>query len=528
MGMCPLLSSQGVIRHAELETSNLEKQAIFKMGSSTKNRIQHPIEEDMTVGWGNITVKEILDPIGGAVISGVPETILTGISTDSRTTREGELFWALVGETYDGHDFALKAIEKEAAAIVVEREWIHSQGAGKGLDSVQSRLPDLAVISVDDTLKALGDLAAWWRRRHTLKVVAITGSSGKTTTKEMTAGILELGHRTLKNQGNFNNLIGLPLTLLGLTQNHEFAVLEMGMNHPGEIARLTEIADPDVGVILNVGMAHLEGLSDLDGVARAKTEMMDKMSSKGLMILNGDDAFLMGRASLFSKRKITFGLGKENDVRATGIKDNGPQGTRFSLEYRGNTWPVHVKAPGFHHLKNALAAAAVALSLDESAENIIKGLATFSAIRGRFEVIALDGGILLVDDTYNANPSSLGAAVESVGSLVRQGGGMIVGLGEMLELGDAAVHAHREAGRKVAAGGASWFFAIGAHARDMVESARTAGMPEDRLKIVETHDEMVREIGNVMSEGDLIFLKGSRKMHLEKVVEGLRRRGGGA
>ncbi|MFO7599766.1 MAG: UDP-N-acetylmuramoyl-tripeptide--D-alanyl-D-alanine ligase [Candidatus Desulfacyla sp.] len=384
------------------------------------------------------------------------------------------------------------------------------------------------VPSVEDTLKALGDLAAWWRRRHCLKVVGITGSSGKTTTKEMTAAILELGHKTLKNPGNFNNLIGLPLTLLQLGREHSFAVLEMGMNHPGEITRLTDIADPDVGVILNVGMAHLEGVSDLDGVARAKAEMMERISARGLMILNGDDVPLMRRASFFKMPKMTFGLGKENDVRGTSIENEGPRGTRFSLEYRGAAWPVRIRIPGTHHLKNALAAAAVALSLDEPAESIIKGLAGFSAIRGRFDVMSLEGGIILVDDTYNANPSSLGAAIESVGAMVAHGGRIIVGLGEMLELGDAAISAHREAGRKVAEGGASRFYAMGDHARDMMEGALTAGMPEDRLKIVETHDEMVKEIGRVMSKGDLILLKGSRRMQIEKVVEGLRTRAHGA
>jgi len=476
----------------------------------------------MPIRWGDITAKEILDPIAGTLISGAPETILTGISTDSRTTREGELFWALVGEIYDGHDFVLKAMEKGASAMVVEREWLLSQGAEKGLDSDLSRAEDGAVISVANTLKALGDLAAWWRRRHAVKVVAITGSSGKTTTKEMTAAILELGRRTLRNRGNFNNLIGLPLTLLQLGREHECAVLEMGMNHPGEIARLTDIADPNVGVILNVGMAHLEGLSDLDGVARAKTEMMERISSRGLMILNGDDAPLMRRASLFSKPKMTFGLGNGNDVRATSIENEGPKGTRFMLEYRGSAWPVRIRIPGTHHLKNALAAAAVALSLDEPVEHIIMGLEKFTAIRGRFDMISLEGGILLVDDTYNANPSSLGAAIDSVGSLVQEGGKIIVGLGEMLELGDAAIHTHREAGSKVAKGGVSWFYAMGDHARYLIEGARAAGMPEDRLKVVRTHDEMVKEISQVMSRGDLILLKGSRRMQIEKVVEGLR------
>ncbi|HEJ83944.1 MAG TPA: UDP-N-acetylmuramoyl-tripeptide--D-alanyl-D-alanine ligase, partial [Desulfobacteraceae bacterium] len=317
--------------HKEAQvTSNLEKP------------VSSPDEEDMPAGWGNITVKEILDPINGVLISGVPETVLTGISTDSRTIGKGDLFWALNGDTYDGHDFVQKALEKGARGVVVAGRWVESEFPGKDSGANRSAFPDRAIISVEDTLKALGDLAAWWCRGHRVKVVGITGSSGKTTTKEMTAGILELGQRTLKNRGNFNNLIGLPLTLLQLDRAHEFAVLEMGMNHPGEIARLTDIADPDVGVILNVGMAHLEGVSDLDGVARAKTEMMERMSSEGLMILNGDDAPLMRRAALFSTPRLTFGLGEGNDVRATSIENEGPEGTRFSLEYCGAAWPVRI------------------------------------------------------------------------------------------------------------------------------------------------------------------------------------------
>ncbi|MBW1781204.1 MAG: UDP-N-acetylmuramoyl-tripeptide--D-alanyl-D-alanine ligase [Deltaproteobacteria bacterium] len=474
----------------------------------------------MPVGWGTITVREILGPIGGTLISGDPETVLAGINTDSRTTRDGELFWALSGEKYDGHDFTLMAIEHGACGVVVQGSWLRTKWADA--DAYRSAFPSQAIISVDDTLKALGDLAAWWRRQHTLTVVAITGSSGKTTTKEMAAMILALGKKTLKNQGNFNNLIGLPLTLLTLNTEYDRAVVEMGMNRPGEISRLTEIAAPDVGVILNVGMAHLEGLSNLEGVAKAKCELVEKMSSEDLMILNGDDEPLMKRASLFSRQKITFGLGEGNDVRATDIRDDGPQGTRFNLEYRGNQWPVHVTVPGVHNLKNALAAAAIALSLDEPPQHIQKGLKRFSGVKGRFQVSALSQGITLVDDTYNANPSSLRAAIQSVRSLVKNGGKIIVGLGEMMELGDAAIHAHREAGRTVAKGGAYAFYAMGAHAREMIQSARRAGMPESRLKIVQTHDEMVKEIRDTMTEGDLIFLKGSRKMELEKVVEGLR------
>jgi UDP-N-acetylmuramoyl-tripeptide--D-alanyl-D-alanine ligase len=485
-----------------------------------------PLEANMPTPPLSIAVKEMLPPVDGTLVSGIPDAVLTGVSTDSRTLQPGELFWALTGETFDGHDFVTKAVDKGAAAVMVARAWVDSQRSKAALGAIRDSRPETAVISVDDTLKALGDLAAWWRHRHAVRVVGITGSSGKTSTKEMTAAILQLGRRTLKNPGNFNNLIGLPVTLLGLDGSYAYAVLEMGMNRPGEIARLTEIADPDVGVILNVGMAHLEGVSDLDGVARAKTEMMAQLSSDGLMIVNGDDAPLMKQALRFRTRMITFGLGEANDVRATGIHDLGPEGIRFTLIYREDSWPVHVKAPGRHHIKNALAAAAAALSLGVSVENIVRGLASFTAVRGRFEVIPLGRGILLVDDTYNANPSSLGAAIESAASLVSAGGRLIVGLGDMLELGDAAVQAHREAGRRLAEGGATRLFIMGEYASDVAEGARTAAMPGESLTIARSHDDMVAEIIRAVSEGDLILLKGSRRMHLEKVVEGLRRWGG--
>lgn len=477
----------------------------------------------MPAGWGKIRAEEIISPIKGTLISGDQETVLAGLSTDSRTTGHGDLFWALRGERYDGHDFAPKAIEQGAAGIVVQKDWVRLGYAAK--DSISDALSSLnpVVISVDDTLEALGDLAAWWRRRHDLKVVAITGSSGKTTTKEMVAAILSIGDMTLKNQGNFNNLIGLPLTLLELKGDYKKAVLEMGMNRPGEISRLTEIADPDVGVILNVGMAHIEGLSDLDGVAKAKTELIQRISSRGLVILNGDDEPLMKRASTFLKQKMTFGIGQGNDVRAANINNDGPEGFRFDLIYRDNCWPVQIKVPGLHNLQNALAAAAVALSLNEPPEHIREGLGIFSGIKGRFEMASIAEGIILVDDTYNSNPSSLGAALDAVISIVNKEGRLIVGLGEMMELGDATIHAHKEAGQKVAEAGACSLFAMGEHAREMINSAQIAGMPADRSKVMETHDEMVKEIANTMRKGDLILLKGSRKMGLEKVVEGLRR-----
>ena len=474
----------------------------------------------MSAVWGEITAEEIVIPIKGVWVSGKYQTLLKGLSTDSRCIRGGELFWALKGEQYDGHDFVEKAVEGGAAGIVIQEEsWKPQDEKNK---SLTSHFPDTVIISVTDTLQALGDLARWWRKQHDVQLVAITGSAGKTTTKEMTASILELSQETLKNQGNFNNLIGLPLTLLKLNERYQRAVLEMGMNQPGEIARLTEIADPDVGMITNVGMVHLERLGDLDGVARAKVELVEKLSSRGLVILNGDDERLVKKASLFRKEALLFGLGENNDVRAQRIKNLGKEGVSFDLLYQGASWPVRIRVPGVQHVLNGLAAAAVCFTLNEPPENIIKGLARFEGIKGRFAVTVLPEGVTIVDDTYNSSPLSLKAALESLETLTHRGSRIIVALGEMLELGDATLRAHQEAGQRVAELGPYHFLAIGDHAHDMTGGAVKAGMEKKHAEVVRTHTDMVKRIREEMKGGDLVFLKGSRRMALEKVVEGLK------
>jgi UDP-N-acetylmuramoyl-tripeptide--D-alanyl-D-alanine ligase len=375
---------------------------------------------------------------------------------------------------------------------------------------------------VADTLKALGDLANWWRREHPIPVAAITGSVGKTTTKEMAASILGLGASTLKNEGNLNNLIGLPLTLLLLEKVHQRAVLEMGMNRAGEIARLTEIAEPDVGLITNVGRAHLEGLGDINAVARAKVELVEKMPEKSHAILNGDDELLLKAASPFQRTRTTFGLGPENQIRAEKIKSLGEEGSTFDLHFFGQTKRVRLAVPGLQNVLNALAASAIALRLEASPNHILEGLGAFQGIKGRFMVSHLPGGISLVDDTYNCNPASLKAALDSTRALVAGGGRLIVGLGEMLELGDETNLAHLEAGTMVAEKGAYYFVVIGEHAPQMIEGAVSKGFPKQRAIEVRNHEEMAQKIGASMRKGDVILLKGSRKMQLEKVVEALK------
>ncbi|MDZ7697371.1 MAG: UDP-N-acetylmuramoyl-tripeptide--D-alanyl-D-alanine ligase [Deltaproteobacteria bacterium] len=442
-------------------------------------------------------------------------------AADSRRIKEGDIFWALPGPHYDGHDFVFDALQKGAAGAVVRETWWASRGCQRITDPDSQKRAPSDIVVVADTLKALGDLGIWWRRRHGVTVVGITGSSGKTTTKEMVAGICGLTQKTLKNEGNFNNLIGLPLTLLGLKETHDTAVLEMGMNRPGEIARLTEIAAPDVGVILNIGMAHLEGLGTLQGVAHAKCEMIERMPSNGLMVLNGDDGPLMKNAERYGVRKLTFGYGRENNVRATKIEPLDKRGFRFTLVYGNDAWPVRIHLPGRHNVSNALAAAAVSFGLGASSKMILKGLSAYRGMKGRFMMHSFPGGVTVVDDTYNANPSSLKAALASIKTLAGEEDRLIVCLAEMLELGEATVRSHWEAGKWVSESGADLFFAFGSHKTDMKAGAIAGGLPEERIRLVDDHNEMIKGICDSIGEGTLVFLKGSRKMALDRVVEGL-------
>jgi UDP-N-acetylmuramyl pentapeptide synthase len=269
-------------------------------------------------------------------------------------------------------------------------------------------------------------------------------------------------------------------------------------------------------------MAHIEGLGSLEGVARAKVELVEELSTKGTMILNGDDELLLRTASEFRKGAVLFGLGEKNDVRAHEIRNLGIGGISFLLQYQGASWPMKVSVPGIQNVPNGLAAAAACLCLNEPPEHIAEGLARYLGMKGRFMVMPLTGGVNLVDDTYNSNPLSLKAALDSVGAFIGEGSRIIVGLGEMMELGDATVSAHRQAGQMVAELGASHFFAMGEHSNEMMQGAVLAGMPLKQAEAVRTHAEMAKRIREEMREGDIIFLKGSRKMTLEKVVEDLK------
>jgi UDP-N-acetylmuramoyl-tripeptide--D-alanyl-D-alanine ligase len=462
----------------------------------------------MTAKWGEITASEIASAIGGQQINGSPGKLVGGLSTDSRSMLSGHMFLALRGSIYDGHNFLPDAVNAGASGVIVE-------SGANGCKRLSA--DNLAVITVPSTLKALGDLALWWRKKWAGKIIAVTGSNGKSTTKEMAASILSLNESTMKSPGNFNNLIGLPLTILSLNEYHKMAVLEMGMNRAGEIARLTRIADPDIGVITNVATAHLEGLGDLQGVIKAKGELLLEMSGQSTAILNGDDESTVQLIPRFQGPTVTFGLGKTNQVRAVDIEEHADYSQTLTIRMHDEKVTVKINLPGIHNVFNALAGAAVAFSLSIPKELIAKGLESFRPLKGRFRIIDLNGGIRVIDDTYNSNPSSLRAALQSIKD--KEKANLIVGIGEMMELGKETAKYHFDVGRLVADAGAKYLVVLGEHGRQVIKGASEGGMDVNRTCPVSTHAEMVEAIKAKAMKDDVILLKGSRKMTLDKVAE---------
>ncbi len=469
--------------------------------------------------WGKITASEILTAIGGELVSGKGALPFSGICTDSRRVEKGQIFWALKGDHYDGHDFLRDALKAGASGVVASRTGLQHAEALSGSEAEKDRV---AIIQVDDTLQSLGELARWWRRQFDSKVVGITGSVGKTTTKEMTARILEQGGAVLKSKGNFNNLIGLPLTLLQLKSGMTKTIVELGMNVPGEIARLTEISDPDIGMITNVAKVHLEGLGTMENVLRAKWELVEHMSPGGQVIINGDDRLLKNAAGTLGVNVMTFGMGSDNDVRGGKVRHLTSGGIAFTLLYRGKAWPIRLTVPGLHNVLNGLAAASAGFASGSRPDHVVKGLERFEGMKGRFDTTSFPNGITLVDDTYNANPASLKAVLDVLERMVQGRRRFIVALGDMKELGSESVPEHRTAGRRVARAGADYFVALGDYASEMIKGAVEAGLPRKRASRVDSRAEMVQKLTHIAEEGDLVFIKGSRMMALEEVVQRLK------
>ena len=449
-------------------------------------------------------VRTIAAVTGGQILHNGADLLVSGYSTDTRTLQPGDLFIPLRGERFDGHDYLAQAVRNGAAACL-------SEEVVAGLT--------IPVVQVRDTLKALGDLAAAVRQRFAGPVVGVTGTSGKTTTKEMLAAILARTGPGLKSAGNFNNLIGVPLTLFGLRPEYRWAVIEMGMSARGEIARLAQIAAPQIGVITNVGAGHLESLGGLSGVARAKGELFIALPPGGTALVNGDDAQIVQLPLANGVRRILFGTHPEAQVRASGIFAIDGS-VHFTLHLPEGTLPVRLPVPGRHNVQNALAAAAAAWVLEVAPADIAAGLADFRPCPGRMELVELPGEILVLEDSYNANPLSMGAALDALSDLGSPGRRLAV-LGDMLELGPTASDLHHEVGTLVAER-ADWLFTLGDLAREIAAGAAAGGLDAGRIYCAATVEELVGRLRAVLQPGDRVLVKGSRGMRMERITAQLR------
>jgi len=453
------------------------------------------------------TAAEIAGAVKGTV-HGDAGAAVYGVSTDSRTIKPGELFVPLKGERFDGHAFIADVLARGIKVFITS----DSQAAEAAVRG------EATCITVPDTLRALGNLAAGHRSRFSVPITAITGSNGKTTTREMLASILGRTGEGLKTSGNLNNLIGLPQMLFQLSEHHRWAVLEMGMSEPGEIDRLAEIARPDVGVITNVSPAHLQSMGTVGAVASAKGELFQRLASGKHAVYNADDPLVAALPSPSGVSRLSFGCGPA-DVRAGDYRELGRDGQSFLLVLPSGKVPVRLKAFGRHNTLNALAAAAAAYALGIALQDIRDGLEAFVPFEKRFAPEDL-GGILLVDDSYNANPASMKAALLTLGQLAGQGRAIAV-LGDMLELGGASASAHEEVGR-LAGQKVARLYLAGERAGNVAEGALAEGLAQSAIIVANSHEEILEDLLGIVREGDCILVKGSRGMRMDVVAEGLR------
>lgn len=444
--------------------------------------VRHNADQDMDRSWAELEI--------------------TGVCTDSRLAKPGDLFFALVAER-DGHSFIPDAVLRGAVAAVVSKE-------------VEANVP---LIQVPDTLLAFGNLARGFRMRRSIPVIGVTGSVGKTTTKEMIAAVLDRKYTVLKNEGNFNNEIGVPMTLFNLHPLHDAVVLEMAMRGPNEIRRLAEIAKPRIGVITNIGMAHAERLGSIEAIAAAKSEILDDLPPDGLAVLPADDDYYEFLRSRRFGRVTTYGFSESADVRASHLRvhDDGRVGATVTT--KKGVMELELAVLGEHSIRNALAAIAVAIELDVNLDEARAALEVFGSPSMRSNITKSPLGFTVIDDSYNANPASMAAAVRSLASV--QGDRKIAVLGDMLELGDFAEEAHAGIGMLIASEGIDKLYTVGDLGRRIADAAITNGLPEFCVNSFGTSAEAAAALKHEVRPGDVVLVKGSRGKKMEIISEGL-------
>jgi UDP-N-acetylmuramoyl-tripeptide--D-alanyl-D-alanine ligase len=456
-----------------------------------------------TMDDSGYSIKDIADSCSGSV-TGDHSVLVSGVTTDSRNDVKGRLFVALNGKNFDGHDFCKSAVQNGAAAVLVSK-------FQKGLSVPQ--------IAVKDTLEALTSFAAFHRAGFNGKVAAVTGSSGKTTTRTLLAAILSQKGSTLQPEKNFNNHIGVPLTVLKLKKEHDFAVFELGCSGFNEIAPLTGLVVPDVALITNVGPAHLENLKDLEGVAKAKGELFKNMPQRAVAVINIDDPYI-AHMDVAAEKKVTFGWDAGADVQLCS-RTPGLSGQIIELKTGGGIVRIEFPLPGEHNAIDAVAAAAAAFALNIEISDIINGLSGVKAPAGRLD-ITYKNGICIIDDTYNANPASMFAALDVLLEMVPAKHAVAV-LGDMLELGDNSYDAHYKLGLEAGGAGLKALILKGEFNVHVAEGAIDAGMNAEDIYVAVSDDEIIEYIKTVKAAGDALLVKGSRGMKMDLIVERLKK-----
>mgnify|MGYP001448604036 FL=1 len=454
--------------------------------------------------------KDCLYAVNGKLLQGSETVIFRGVSINSRTIKEGELFVCIKGENFDGHDFIGDAFRKGAAGIILSDTKNLSTGM---LDKGESPF----VIQSENTLRALQDLASYQRSLFPFQVIAVTGTNGKSTTKEMIASIIETKYKTLKTQGNLNNHIGLPLTLLKREPEHEVGVLEMGMSAAGEIKRLAEIAKPDIGVITNISAGHLGQLKTIKEVQTAKGELFDSLHKEGTAIVNADDPLVLELAKSLRIKKITYGIKEPADIQASDIQNKGNHGFTFTAKIFDQAIPVKLPQIGYCNIYNALAALATGHSLGITGKEMNLGLKNYQQIPQRNEQIHYEG-MTLINDTYNANPQSMREALKTLKEINTQGKRFFI-IGDMLELGPLSEPAHHELGQEIARSNVDYLVTVGPLASLAAESAKANVRQQLQIEKFNTHDEAASYLLLKVKKGDCLLVKGSRGSKMENVIQ---------
>jgi UDP-N-acetylmuramoyl-tripeptide--D-alanyl-D-alanine ligase len=456
-----------------------------------------------------LTLNEIAKAVGGA-LNGAGDTIATGYSIDSRTIGPGDLFFAIKGPRFDGHDFVPQVLAKSAAGVVVDAgNFVAGQSQG--------------VIKVRSTLTALQDLAQAVRQRWGKPLIGVTGSAGKTTTREMIAVVLAKRFSVLKSIGNLNNDFGLPLCLLRVEPSHEIGVLEMGMSAKGEIRRLASIAEPNEGLITNVNPVHLEFFESVDAIADAKAELLEGLVEPRRGYLNNDDPRVRGMANRFKGEVVTYGIQSAADFKVDSVRDLGIDGSAFTVRHRGAAIEFVLPLLGGHNIANALAAITVGASHGVPWDDIRAAVATMKPEKMRGQIVRFQEGFVVIDDSYNSNPKALTEMIRFCGSLSDYSRKIVVA-GEMLELGHEGPALHRECGREAMLAGIEFIVGVQGQANEILEGARQAGARDDQLKFVPDSGAAGELLVRTVSKGDVILVKGSRGVKLENVVNALRAR----